>query len=158
MPLGVGQGQNLGLRDFCHILTLLLPGASIFHKHMSCFKWCILKIMKHFIHKFLFSGNWGFTLPKCREIGSGQTGDPCQGSVWVRGNKGCGVRAARRPVRLYNPLQHRFGGDITSMLSLCHYVCSIVLITVTLIIRVTLFSARPPLRKYSRDFIFRDLS
>ena len=96
--------------------------------------------MKHFIHKFLFSGNWGFTLPKCREIGSGQTGDPCQGSVWVRGNKGCGVRAARRPVRLYNPLQHRFGGDITSMLSLCHYVCSIVLITVTLIIRVTLFS------------------
>ena len=40
MPLGVGRGQNVGLRDleirdFCHILTLLPPGASVFHKHMS---------------------------------------------------------------------------------------------------------------------------
>ena len=35
MPLGVGQGQNVGLRDFCHIMTLLPPGASVFHKHMS---------------------------------------------------------------------------------------------------------------------------
>ena len=26
MPLGVGLGQNVGLRDFCHILTLLPPG------------------------------------------------------------------------------------------------------------------------------------
>ena len=26
MPLGVGRGQNVGLRDFCHILTLLPPG------------------------------------------------------------------------------------------------------------------------------------
>ena len=37
MPLGVGRRQNVGLGDFCHILTLLLPGASVFHKHMSCF-------------------------------------------------------------------------------------------------------------------------
>ena len=54
MPLGVGRGQNVGLRDFCHILTLLTPGhpcftdfchiltllppgASVFHKHMSSF-------------------------------------------------------------------------------------------------------------------------
>ena len=34
-PWGVGRGQNVGLRDFCHILTLLPPGASVFHKHMS---------------------------------------------------------------------------------------------------------------------------
>ena len=34
-PLGVGQGQNVGLRDFCHNWTLLPPGASVFHKHMS---------------------------------------------------------------------------------------------------------------------------
>ena len=27
----------MGLRDFCHSLTLLPPGASVFHKHMSCF-------------------------------------------------------------------------------------------------------------------------
>ena len=27
---------DVGLRDFCHILTLLPPGASMFHKHMSC--------------------------------------------------------------------------------------------------------------------------
>ena len=33
-----GWVQNVGLRDFCHILTLLLPGASAFHKHISsCF-------------------------------------------------------------------------------------------------------------------------
>ena len=36
-PLGVGQGQNGGLRDFCHILTLLPPGASVFHKHISSY-------------------------------------------------------------------------------------------------------------------------
>ena len=35
MSLGVGQGQNVRLGDFCHILTLLPPGASVFHKHMS---------------------------------------------------------------------------------------------------------------------------
>ena len=39
MPLGVGQGQNVGLRDFCHILTLWPPGASVFHKHMSSSVW-----------------------------------------------------------------------------------------------------------------------
>ena len=37
MPLGLGQGQNVGLRDFSHSLTLLPLGASVFHKHMSCF-------------------------------------------------------------------------------------------------------------------------
>ena len=37
MPLGVGLGQNVGLRDFCHILTLLPPGASVFHKHVLFF-------------------------------------------------------------------------------------------------------------------------
>ena len=37
MPLGVGRGQNVGLRDFCHILTLLPPGTSVFHKHISSF-------------------------------------------------------------------------------------------------------------------------
>ena len=37
MPPGVGQGQNVGLRDFCHILTLLPPWTSVFHKHMSSF-------------------------------------------------------------------------------------------------------------------------
>ena len=41
MPLGLGRGQNVGLRNFCHILTLLPPGASVFHKHMSRFKTCI---------------------------------------------------------------------------------------------------------------------
>ena len=35
MPLGVGQGKNVGLRDFCNSLTLLPPGASVFYKHMS---------------------------------------------------------------------------------------------------------------------------
>ena len=35
-PWGWGEwGQNVGLRDFCHIWTLLPPGASVFHKHMS---------------------------------------------------------------------------------------------------------------------------
>ena len=36
-PWGVGQGQNVGLTDFCHNWTLLPPGASVFHKHMSSF-------------------------------------------------------------------------------------------------------------------------
>ena len=34
-PWGMGRGQNVGLRDFCHNWTLLPPGASVFHKHMS---------------------------------------------------------------------------------------------------------------------------
>ena len=41
MPLGVGRGQNVGLKDFCHILTWLSPGASVFHKYTSslfCFR------------------------------------------------------------------------------------------------------------------------
>ena len=33
--LGVGRGQNVGLRELCHIVTLLSPGASVFPKHMS---------------------------------------------------------------------------------------------------------------------------
>ena len=36
-PCGWGRGQNVGLGGFCHILTLLPPGASVFHKHMSSF-------------------------------------------------------------------------------------------------------------------------
>ena len=39
MPLGVGRGQNVWLRDFCHILTLLPPGASVFHQHMSSLRY-----------------------------------------------------------------------------------------------------------------------
>ena len=34
-PWGMGWGQNVGLRDICNSLTLLPPGASVFHKHMS---------------------------------------------------------------------------------------------------------------------------
>ena len=41
-PWGVGQGQNVGLRDFCHNWTLLPPGASMFHKHMSSFLLCCI--------------------------------------------------------------------------------------------------------------------
>ena len=43
---GVEWGQNVGLGDFCHIiiLTLLPPGASVFHKHMSC---CTLKLKEN---------------------------------------------------------------------------------------------------------------
>ena len=36
MPLG-WAGSQCRTRDFCHILTLLPPGASVFHKHMSCY-------------------------------------------------------------------------------------------------------------------------
>ena len=46
MPLGVGRGQNVGLREFCLILTLL-PGASMFLKHMSSFASMFLKHVKH---------------------------------------------------------------------------------------------------------------
>ena len=35
MPLGVGRAHYVGLSDFCHILSLLPPGASVYHKHMS---------------------------------------------------------------------------------------------------------------------------
>ena len=37
-PGGWGRGQNEGLRDFCHILTLLPPGASVLCNHMSSCK------------------------------------------------------------------------------------------------------------------------
>ena len=37
MPQEVGLGQNVGLRDFCHIRTLLPPGASVFDNHMSSY-------------------------------------------------------------------------------------------------------------------------
>ena len=30
-------GQIVGLRDFCHVSTLLPRGASVFHKHMSSY-------------------------------------------------------------------------------------------------------------------------
>ena len=32
-----GAGSKCGLKGFCHIMTLLPPGASVFHKHMSSF-------------------------------------------------------------------------------------------------------------------------
>ena len=48
---GWGQGQNVGLRDFCHILTLP-PGSSVFHKHMtSCY-------MKHTCSKDYINSFW----------------------------------------------------------------------------------------------------
>ena len=34
----MGWGQNVGLRDFCHILTLLPLKAAVFRKHMSSCK------------------------------------------------------------------------------------------------------------------------
>ena len=34
-PWGWGGVKNVGLRDFCHSLTLLLPGASVFHRYKS---------------------------------------------------------------------------------------------------------------------------
>ena len=37
MPLGVGQGQNVGLRDILPYYDFVPPGASVFHKHMSSF-------------------------------------------------------------------------------------------------------------------------
>ena len=40
---GVGWGQNVGLTDFSHILTLLPPGAYVFHKHMSSY-YCIARL------------------------------------------------------------------------------------------------------------------
>ena len=40
MLLGVGRGQNIGHWNYCHIWTLLPPGASVFHKHILL-KWCI---------------------------------------------------------------------------------------------------------------------
>ena len=46
-PWGVGRGKNVGLRDFCHSLTLLPPGASVFHKHMSSFHMNTPKKPKH---------------------------------------------------------------------------------------------------------------
>ena len=36
MPWGGGV-KNVGLKDICHILNLLSPGASMFHKHMTSF-------------------------------------------------------------------------------------------------------------------------
>ena len=44
VPLRVGRGQNVGLGDFCHIMTMLSPGGSVFHKHMSSYSWkpCVL--------------------------------------------------------------------------------------------------------------------
>ena len=34
MPLGVRWGQNVGHKDFYHILTVLPPGAWVFHKYV----------------------------------------------------------------------------------------------------------------------------
>ena len=49
MPLGMGRGQNVGLRNLCRISTLLPPGESVFHKHMSSFS-----LYKHDVHKMLY--------------------------------------------------------------------------------------------------------
>ena len=46
-----GAGQNVRLRDFCHIWTLLPPGASVFHKHMSSYA-----------HNAMKDGVFGFVL------------------------------------------------------------------------------------------------
>ena len=43
MPLGVGRDQNVELIDFCHILTLLPPIASMFHKQIVNLLICIFK-------------------------------------------------------------------------------------------------------------------
>ena len=49
----VGRGQNKGLRDFCHISTLLPPGASVFHKHMSSYLLYLMLISSNLIgHNF----------------------------------------------------------------------------------------------------------
>ena len=77
-PWGVGQGQNVGLRDFCHNWTLLPPGASVFHKHMSSSllktqfvaKWKSILLLCHnnplevsriarFCTHFIFEKIWG---------------------------------------------------------------------------------------------------
>ena len=57
-PWGVGWGQNVGLRDFCHNWTLLPPGASVFHKHMSSnsdliYIWFLLSHQWWFYNKIL---------------------------------------------------------------------------------------------------------
>ena len=63
-PWGVGQGQNVGLRDFCHNWTLLPPGASVFHKHMFLSRsWFMDKIItvlgyKYFITEMSDAPDW----------------------------------------------------------------------------------------------------
>ena len=52
MPLGVGRGQNIGLRDFCHISTLLpLGGIRVSQTHvlLEFFNWGSFQ----FLFKFL---------------------------------------------------------------------------------------------------------
>ena len=66
MPVGVGRGQTVGL-DFCHILTLLPPGASVFHKHMSsslksfvCRNYLLCIKCTYYMH-FVFLHEWKFS-------------------------------------------------------------------------------------------------
>ena len=53
-PWGWGRGQNVGIRDFCHILTLLPPGESVFHKHMSSSELKILRSPTQFFVKLFY--------------------------------------------------------------------------------------------------------
>ena len=50
MPLGMGRGQNVGLRDFCNILSLLPPRASVFHMS-SCSNSTFKNVLLYFIQK-----------------------------------------------------------------------------------------------------------
>ena len=52
MALGVGRGQNVGIIDFCHILTLLPPWSSMFHKHMSSCCMVSFFFYRHFLIYF----------------------------------------------------------------------------------------------------------
>ena len=57
MPLGMGREQNVGLRDVCHISTLLPPGASVFHKHMSSLCINLVPLKYNNIFWDIFHGN-----------------------------------------------------------------------------------------------------
>ena len=64
MPLGGGAGSKCWtLRDFfLRILTLLPPMASVFHKHMSSFKYIITWIVFHvLLHSSYLSNIFKFS-------------------------------------------------------------------------------------------------
>ena len=54
MPLGMGQGQNVGLTDFCHILTLLPPNTCLVYVNFCHFMRSIKvgDLMPHDIHVY----------------------------------------------------------------------------------------------------------
>ena len=47
MPMGMGRGQNVGLSYFCLYWSLLSPGTSVFHKHVSSLSWYFVR--SHFL-------------------------------------------------------------------------------------------------------------